>query len=498
MVVRAPSPYNIILGRSVMRQLGDIPCKNECLQVFQKREREPKEVTTHAPVENKSGKEEVEINSLYPHQKVIIGTNVPPKLKEGLQNIFAWSPSDMTGIPRELAEHKLNIHPRTFPVRQKKRVLVKERNEAINQEVIKLVEERILKEIRTARMAEEDVEKTAFHMEHRTCCHEKMPFGLRNAGATVVKGKYSSACSSYNHVADELEKSRKQEASMGNTLHLFTEENERLGYELSWVIHEAIPRMLMKAWGSRLFVGDKALIDLDPSMMEYDGENCAGRSRTKEAGPNERPNERSQTLSHYATSEGKAILRSPARMFALAYRRDHTRYCEFHNDHGHDTNDCIDLRKEIEACVKNGRLSHAKGAKTRNNHQNPSSTGASERAKRISWKQKIVEPKEANETLMTKMQWSPPRHQPGALPTSTNIACSSEDPILEHCNGEGPLVIKAYIGRCVIHRVYVGGGSSTEIMYKQTLFPTAEIMASDMAAWSYNHPIHPFRLRWEG
>ncbi|GKD10453.1 hypothetical protein Tco_1190138 [Tanacetum coccineum] len=42
----------------------------------------------------------------------------------------------------------------------------------------------------------------------------------------------------------------------------------------------------------------------------------------------------------------------PPRMFAPAHRRDRTRYCEFHNDHGHDTNDCVDLRKEIETCVR--------------------------------------------------------------------------------------------------------------------------------------------------
>ncbi|GKB57121.1 hypothetical protein Tco_0913307 [Tanacetum coccineum] len=53
----------------------------------------------------------------------------------------------MTGIPRELAEHKLNIHPRTFPVWQKKRIIARERSEAITAEVSKLVEARILKAV---------------------------------------------------------------------------------------------------------------------------------------------------------------------------------------------------------------------------------------------------------------------------------------------------------------------------------------------------------------
>ena len=53
----------------------------------------------------------------------------------------------MTGIPRELAEHKLNIHPRTFPIWEKKRVLAKERSNAITEEVSKLVEARILRTV---------------------------------------------------------------------------------------------------------------------------------------------------------------------------------------------------------------------------------------------------------------------------------------------------------------------------------------------------------------
>ncbi|GJV02257.1 ribonuclease H-like domain-containing protein [Tanacetum coccineum] len=88
-----------------------------------------------------------------PDQQVIIGVKLPTRLKDQLRHllrankdIFAWSPADMTGIPHHLAKHKLNIHPRTFPVKQKKRVLAKDRNIAISEEVKKLVDARILKE----------------------------------------------------------------------------------------------------------------------------------------------------------------------------------------------------------------------------------------------------------------------------------------------------------------------------------------------------------------
>ncbi|GKD70073.1 retrotransposon gag domain-containing protein [Tanacetum coccineum] len=71
--------------------------------------------------------------------------------------------------------------------------------------------------------------------------------------------------------------------------------------------------------------------------------------------PNTRPNEHHKVhkpyfiplikspTKIYATSEGKANLRPLVRMFTPAHRKDRTRYLEFHNDHGHDTNDCVDL-----------------------------------------------------------------------------------------------------------------------------------------------------------
>ena len=37
-------------------------------------------------------------------------------------------------------------------------------------------------------------------------------------------------------------------------------------------------------------------------------------------------------------------------------KRDSTKYCEFHRDHGHQTYDCIQLRKEIEYLIRRGHL----------------------------------------------------------------------------------------------------------------------------------------------
>ena len=37
-------------------------------------------------------------------------------------------------------------------------------------------------------------------------------------------------------------------------------------------------------------------------------------------------------------------------------KRDDTKYCEFHKDHGHRTDDYIQLKKEIEYLIRRGHL----------------------------------------------------------------------------------------------------------------------------------------------
>jgi hypothetical protein len=60
-------------------------------------------------------------------------------LRENL-DIFAWQISDMTGIPREVIEHKVCIDPSYKPIKKKERTYTSERCETILQEVNKLLD----------------------------------------------------------------------------------------------------------------------------------------------------------------------------------------------------------------------------------------------------------------------------------------------------------------------------------------------------------------------
>ena len=50
------------------------------------------------------------------------------------------------------------------------------------------------------------------------------------------------------------------------------------------------------------------------------------------------------------------FLRWPTQMKSDPATRDNTKYCEFHRDYGHRTDNCIQLRREIEYLIKRGYL----------------------------------------------------------------------------------------------------------------------------------------------
>jgi hypothetical protein len=61
--------------------------------------------------------------------------------------IFAWSPSDMSGIPREVSEHSLDILPHSRAVQQRLWHFDEERRRAIEVELRKLLEAGFIKEV---------------------------------------------------------------------------------------------------------------------------------------------------------------------------------------------------------------------------------------------------------------------------------------------------------------------------------------------------------------
>jgi hypothetical protein len=62
-------------------------------------------------------------------------------------DIFAWSPLDMSGIPREVVEHALEIRDGSKPVKQRLRRFDEEKRKVIGEEVHKLLKAGFIKEV---------------------------------------------------------------------------------------------------------------------------------------------------------------------------------------------------------------------------------------------------------------------------------------------------------------------------------------------------------------
>ncbi|XP_022014008.1 uncharacterized protein LOC110913490 [Helianthus annuus] len=269
LVVRAESYHNVIIGRFTLGKLDAIvstargfmkfPTPRGIATVFRDKIGEVLNTKRcrQGPT-GATGPERWVLSTRHPDQMVTIGDTLSPEIKNDLKqllrrnvDIFAFEHSDMTGVPRDKAEHKLATLPGIKPVAQGKRSMAPDRKATVVKEVRKLVEAGILRETQyhtwvanlvmvkkpdgtwrmcidfkdlnkacpkdayplpeidfkvdslvpyrykcfldaykgyhQIKMSKEDEEKTAFHTDVGIFYYTKMPFGLRNAGATYQR-----------------------------------------------------------------------------------------------------------------------------------------------------------------------------------------------------------------------------------------------------------------------------------------------------------------------
>ncbi|GJX06502.1 hypothetical protein Tco_0194434 [Tanacetum coccineum] len=162
-VIRASSPYNIILGRTGLKTIRAIPSSihsmmkcptprgmaklvtraviiSECRRLEKKQMIDKEEHQKNVSIEEEKPKEvslieEILVNPAYPDKLVTIEGDLSGEYKVQLRellkknmDIFAWQPSDMTGVPRQIIEHVLNANLTIEPFCQKGRVLVPDRS----------------------------------------------------------------------------------------------------------------------------------------------------------------------------------------------------------------------------------------------------------------------------------------------------------------------------------------------------------------------------------
>nr|GEY49861.1 reverse transcriptase domain-containing protein [Tanacetum cinerariifolium] len=170
MIVNSLSPYNGIIGRPGLKAIQAVPSTKKT---------RPANLT-------------VPLHPNFPDQEVVVEGSLSDKgrtelcalLKKNL-DIFAWQPSDMTEVPRSIAKHRLNIWegcpPDCYPLPEIDWMV-----ESLYGYHFKCFLD-AYKGYHQIQLAAVDEEKTAFHTGHGVYCYAKMPFGLKNAGATYQR-----------------------------------------------------------------------------------------------------------------------------------------------------------------------------------------------------------------------------------------------------------------------------------------------------------------------
>ncbi|GJY90449.1 reverse transcriptase domain-containing protein [Tanacetum coccineum] len=165
--------------------------------------------------------------------------------------------------------------------------------------------------------------------------------------------------------------------------------------------------------------------------------------------------ERKKSFLPWKQQEEKAKFKASPPMTTPVEKRNHDKFCEFHGEVGHNIDECMHLKKQIEEMLKAGKLSHLikelKQNSGKEQHKVAKKGETSEKDKALGIL--IVQPWERVARQKITQSFSP----------NTKI---SFPPLYEDEGTEGPMIIKAEIGGHCIHRMYVDGGLASEILYE--------------------------------
>ncbi|GJZ01275.1 reverse transcriptase domain-containing protein [Tanacetum coccineum] len=149
----------------------------------------------------------------------------------------------------------------------------------------------------------------------------------------------------------------------------------------------------------------------------------------------------------------KGKFKPPPPMTTPVEKMNASKLCEFHGEVGHTTDECMHLKRQIEEMLKAGKLSHLIKELKQNNGKDQAKVAKKGEAARKDKPLAILMVQSGRKIAKQRI-----------TQTFSPETMISFPPLGEEDGTEGPMVIEAEVGGHLVHRMYVDGGASSEIL----------------------------------
>ncbi|GJU43001.1 putative reverse transcriptase domain-containing protein [Tanacetum coccineum] len=146
---------------------------------------------------------------------------------------------------------------------------------------------------------------------------------------------------------------------------------------------------------------------------------------------------------------------NPPPMTTPVEKRNASKFCEFHGEVGHTTDECMHLKRQIEEMLKTGKLSYLIKELNQNNGKDQA---------KVAKKGETAGKDKPLAILMVQTGRKIAKQR--ITQTFSPETMISFPPLGEKDGTKVPMVIEAEVGGHLFHRMYVDGGASSEILHE--------------------------------
>ncbi|GKF28717.1 hypothetical protein Tco_0095059, partial [Tanacetum coccineum] len=156
------------------------------------------------------------------------------------------------------------------------------------------------------------------------------------------------------------------------------------------------------------------------------------------------------TLKEILATKHELHLRQPPPLVGVPSKENLNKYCDYHNEKGHNTSDCFYLKRQLEIALDSGKLNHL--VKDVRQKEKGRQKGNGPQKGKVINMVRCVEDDQKRKSIMVDEDWI---NVPITFP-----------PVRVRDLPEEAIMVEAEIEVYLVCRIHVDEGASVEIMYE--------------------------------